>query len=79
MDRMFLTLDAGGNKYFYCEIFINYAVVTNSMAKALYAFSGDPITYGHIDIIERASRVFDELIVGIGINPDKKYINTCSR
>ncbi len=41
--------------------------------KAIYAFSGDPITYGHIDIIERASKIFDELIVAIGVNPDKKY------
>ena len=44
------------------------------MAKALYAFSGDPITYGHLNIIQRAARAFDELIVGIGINPNKKYM-----
>ena len=43
------------------------------MKKAMYAFSGDPITYGHIDIIKRASKVFD-LIVGIGVNPDKEYM-----
>ncbi|MFO1430716.1 MAG: pantetheine-phosphate adenylyltransferase [Candidatus Competibacteraceae bacterium] len=44
------------------------------MAKALYAFSGDPITYGHLNIIQRAARAFDELMVGIGINPSKKYM-----
>jgi pantetheine-phosphate adenylyltransferase/dephospho-CoA kinase len=44
------------------------------MVKAIYAFSGDPITYGHIDIIERASKAFDNLIVGIGVNPAKKYM-----
>ncbi len=44
------------------------------MVKAVYAFSGDPITYGHMDIIKRASEVFDEVIVGIGINPQKKYL-----
>ena len=44
------------------------------MKKAMYAFSGDPITYGHIDIIQRAAKVFDEIVVGIGINPDKKYL-----
>ncbi len=44
------------------------------MAKAIYAFSGDPIHYGHIDIIKRAGRIFDEVIVGIGENPDKKYM-----
>jgi len=44
------------------------------MKKAIYAFSGDPITFGHLDIIERAARVFDKLIVGIGVNPAKKYL-----
>lgn len=43
------------------------------MTKAIYAFSGDPITYGHIDVIKRASKVFDKVIAGIGANPDKKY------
>lgn len=44
------------------------------MAKAIYAFSGDPITYGHVDIIKRTASVFDEVSVCIGINPDKKYL-----
>lgn len=43
------------------------------MTKALYAFSGDPITYKHIDIIERASKVFEELVIVIRNNPKKKY------
>ncbi|MBD3250526.1 MAG: pantetheine-phosphate adenylyltransferase [Candidatus Pacebacteria bacterium] len=46
------------------------------MAKAIYAFSGDPITYGHLDIIRRAAQVFDQLVVAIGLNPDKKYLFT---
>ncbi|MBW6451497.1 MAG: pantetheine-phosphate adenylyltransferase [DPANN group archaeon] len=41
---------------------------------AIYAFSGDPITYGHMDIIERASKVFGKVLVGIGINPSKEYM-----
>jgi pantetheine-phosphate adenylyltransferase len=41
--------------------------------KAIVAFSGDPITYGHIDIIERAFKVFKHVTVGIGVNPHKKY------
>jgi pantetheine-phosphate adenylyltransferase len=50
------------------------------MKKAIYAFSGDPITYGHIDVIVRASRIFDEIIVAIGVNPIKKYLfNTAER
>lgn len=40
---------------------------------ALYAFSGDPITKGHIDLIERAYRLFPNLTIGIGVNPEKKY------
>ncbi|PRR78964.1 Phosphopantetheine adenylyltransferase [Clostridium liquoris] len=39
---------------------------------AVYPGSFDPITNGHLDIIKRASRVFDKVIVGILVNPDKK-------
>ena len=39
---------------------------------AVYPWSFDPITNGHLDIIKRASRVFDKVIVGILVNPDKK-------
>ena len=39
--------------------------------KAIYAFSGDPITYGHIDIIERAASTYDHVTVAIGVNPAK--------
>lgn len=44
------------------------------MSKAIYAFSGDPITYGHLDVIERTSTMFSEVIAAIGINPTKKYL-----
>lgn len=43
------------------------------MKKVMYGFSGDPITKGHIDVIERALHVFGNLIVAIGMNPAKKY------
>ena len=36
--------------------------------KALYAGSFDPMTYGHLDIIERASKICDELTVGVIYN-----------
>lgn len=39
--------------------------------RAIYAFSGDPITYGHIDIVRRAARTYDEVVVAIGENPEK--------
>lgn len=42
--------------------------------KAIYAGSFDPVTYGHLDIIERASELFDELIIAVGDNPRKEYL-----
>lgn len=44
------------------------------MIKAICPGSFDPITNGHLDIIERASKVFDELIVGVLVNPEKKSL-----
>lgn len=41
--------------------------------RAVIAGSFDPITYGHLDIIRRASKVFSEVFIAIGTNPDKKY------
>lgn len=38
---------------------------------AVYVGSFDPITLGHLDIIRRASRIFEHVTVGIGVNPDK--------
>ena len=46
------------------------------MKNAVYPGSFDPITNGHVDIIERASKVFDTLYVLISINPQKKYLFT---
>ena len=39
---------------------------------AIYTGSFDPITLGHLDVIGRAARIFDTLVVGVGINPDKQ-------
>jgi pantetheine-phosphate adenylyltransferase len=39
---------------------------------AVYTGTFDPIHLGHLDIIERGSRVFDRLIVGVGTNPEKQ-------
>jgi pantetheine-phosphate adenylyltransferase len=38
---------------------------------AVYTGTFDPIHRGHLDIIERGSQLYDQLIVGVGINPDK--------
>ncbi|MEP3478857.1 MAG: pantetheine-phosphate adenylyltransferase [Fuerstiella sp.] len=39
---------------------------------AVYVGSFDPLTLGHLDIIERGSRIFERVTVGIGVNPDKQ-------
>jgi pantetheine-phosphate adenylyltransferase len=39
---------------------------------AVYAGSFDPITFGHLWMIEAGSTIFDKLVVAIGTNPDKK-------
>ena len=41
---------------------------------AVFPGSFDPITLGHVDIIERALPLFDEIIIAIGINDAKKYM-----
>ena len=42
------------------------------MTTAIYPGSFDPITLGHIDIIERAAKCFDRLYVCVMVNADKK-------
>ena len=42
------------------------------MKTAVYPGSFDPATNGHIDVIERALRLFDKVIVAVGDNPGKK-------
>ncbi|MDT0686091.1 pantetheine-phosphate adenylyltransferase [Autumnicola psychrophila] len=44
------------------------------MRKAVFPGSFDPLTLGHIDIIERALPLFDEIILAIGTNSEKKYM-----
>ncbi len=43
---------------------------------AVYQGSFDPVTFGHLDVIRRAAPLFNELIVGIGRNPDKEQFFT---
>ncbi|MGR3293455.1 MAG: pantetheine-phosphate adenylyltransferase [Candidatus Scalindua sp.] len=46
------------------------------MKKAVYPGTFDPVTYGHLDVIKRGSKIFDELVVAVGHNPFKKPIFT---
>lgn len=41
---------------------------------AIFPGSFDPITVGHVDIVTRALPLFDEVVVAIGINTQKKYL-----
>ena len=43
---------------------------------AVYTGTFDPVHLGHLDIIQRGSRLFDRLVVGVGINPDKATLFT---
>jgi len=44
------------------------------MKRAIFPGSFDPLTLGHYDIIKRGITLFDELIIAIGINAEKKYM-----
>jgi pantetheine-phosphate adenylyltransferase len=46
------------------------------MRKAVFPGSFDPITLGHQDIIKRSIPLFDEIVIAIGVNADKKYMFT---
>ena len=47
------------------------------MAKvAVYTGSFDPVTLGHLNVIDRAARLFDKLVIGIGINVEKQSMFT---
>jgi pantetheine-phosphate adenylyltransferase len=47
--------------------------MTRKLSNRIAVYTGvfDPIHLGHLDVIQRGCRVFDELVVGVGINPDK--------
>ena len=40
--------------------------------RAIYAGTFDPVTFGHIDLIKRASRIFSEVIIAVAHNPQKE-------
>ena len=43
---------------------------------AVYPGSFDPVTYGHLDVVERGRRLFDHVVVGVGENPEKDTLFT---
>jgi pantetheine-phosphate adenylyltransferase len=48
--------------------------MSDAVGLALYAGSFDPPTYGHLDLVERAARLFPELIVAVGTNPTRSPV-----
>ena len=42
------------------------------MKKAIFPGTFDPFTLGHLDVLKRSILIFDEIIIGIGKNSDKK-------
>ncbi|MFO7822220.1 MAG: pantetheine-phosphate adenylyltransferase [Lentisphaeria bacterium] len=48
----------------------------SAKSRALYPGTFDPVTNGHLDVIRRASRLFDELVVAVGHNTTKKTVFT---
>ncbi|MDZ7816313.1 MAG: pantetheine-phosphate adenylyltransferase [Planctomycetota bacterium] len=44
------------------------------MTTALFPGTFDPVTYGHLDVVRRASRIFDQVLIGVAHNPHKKPI-----
>ncbi|MDV5121552.1 MAG: pantetheine-phosphate adenylyltransferase [Candidatus Scalindua sp.] len=46
------------------------------MRRAVYPGTFDPVTYGHLDVIKRGSKIFDELVVAVGHNPPKDPLFT---
>ena len=44
------------------------------MPRAIYPGSFDPVTNGHLDIIERGCKLFDEIIIAVLVNPDKRAL-----
>lgn len=65
-------------KIFVLYPFIQYLLskMPHPVTKAVYPGSFDPITLGHLDIMNRASRLFDHLIIGIGNNLEKSSLFT---
>jgi pantetheine-phosphate adenylyltransferase len=41
---------------------------------AIYPGSFDPVTMGHIDVLKRALKIFDKVVIAVGENPNKKYV-----
>lgn len=48
--------------------------LTKQATIAVFTGTFDPLTLGHLDVIKRGSALFDRLVVGIGVNPNKQML-----
>ncbi len=55
-------------------MFPTFAVMKTDSKVAIFPGSFDPLTLGHLDIVQRALPLFDEIIVAVGVNNQKKYL-----
>jgi len=58
-------------KYYFCPLVWGILLLQMKFVKAVYPGTFDPLTNGHLDLIERGSRIVDELVVAILRNDDK--------
>lgn len=49
-----------------------------SKSHAVYVGSFDPMSLGHLDIVERGAKIFERVTIGIGVNPDKRPLFTAA-
>lgn len=70
-------LDRKRTTFYKTSYLASLAIYTNNtMRTAVFAGSFDPVTKGHVDLVERALPLFDKIIIGMGINSVKKYYFT---
>lgn len=62
--------DAGADSFSHPGYY--FVMSTPTFRRAVFPGQFDPITSGHLDVIRRGTKLFDELIVGVGVNPDKR-------
>ena len=67
----FTTGDSNDGPVFYLP-FAGLSLTIPAMRRAIFPGSFDPVTNGHLDIIERGCKLFDEIIVAILVNPEKQ-------
>lgn len=51
-----------------------HCLMKETKRKAVFVGSFDPFTVGHANIVERALHLFDQIVIGVGVNSEKKYL-----